>query len=224
VPAAAATSRSNLPTTMPDDLATLEAELGHMCPAALDEELLQRLEACAEGIMEKLESNEIRFEGTLRASRPAALDADFLARLEAVVHEVPFAVDEKIVLFPKAAAAQPSKPKPVWSAAAAVAAIGAISAFFIPAGKAPDAVAKQAATAKTESRLAAPFPDFAPASYNRGVSEVRDEGVVWESWNQPLTRVRVVYRDQITLKDALGRTIVVEQPRVEYMMVPARTD
>lgn len=209
---------------MPDDLATLEADLGHFCPAALDEELLQRLEACAEGIMEKLDFEEIRFEGKLRDSRPAALDADFLTRLEAVVHELPFAVDEKIVLFPKAAIPQARHCKPIWSAAAAVALIGALSAFFVPAGKAPDAVVRQESPPPTVTRTAAPFPDFAPASFSRGVSEVCDEGVVWESANQPQTRVRVVFMDKITLKDAKGRTVVVEQPRVEYMMLPAKTD
>lgn len=210
---------------MPDDLATLEAELGRCCSAALDEELMQRLEACAGGIMEKLNSNEVQFEKILGRSRPAGLDADFLARLEAVVHEIPFAVDEKIVIFPKAAvthARQDSRPS--WSAAAAVAVIGAVSAFFVPTGKAPDAIVRQESTPPPATRLAAPFPNFAPASFNRGVSEVRDEGVVWESRNQPLTRVRVVYMDRIILKDARGRTVVVEQPRVEYMMLPAKTD
>jgi hypothetical protein len=28
----------------------------------------------------------------------------------------------------------------------------------------------------------------------------------------------------VTLKDANGRTVQVEQPRVEYMLVPAKTD
>lgn len=210
---------------MPDDLATLEADLGHFCPAALDEKLMQRLEACAEGILEKLDSDEIQFEKILHRSRPAGLDADFLARLESVVHEVPFAVDEKIVLFPKAAVPQARHGRrPVWSAAAAVAAIGAVSAFLVPAGNKPDGMVRQGNTTPPAARLAAPFPNFAPASFNRGVSEVRDEGIVWESKNQPLTRVRVVYMDQITLKDAEGRTVVVEQPRVEYMMLPAKTD
>jgi hypothetical protein len=34
----------------------------------------------------------------------------------------------------------------------------------------------------------------------------------------------VVYKDLVTLKDASGRTVQVEQPRVEYMLVPAKTD
>jgi hypothetical protein len=36
--------------------------------------------------------------------------------------------------------------------------------------------------------------------------------------------VRVVYKDHVTLRDASGRTMEVEQPRVEYMLVPDKTD
>jgi hypothetical protein len=210
---------------MPDDLATLEADLSHLCPAALDEELLQRLEACAEGIMEKLSLHETRLEEQLRATRPARLAPDFMASLEAIVHEVPFAMNEKIVLFPKAAIVAQDRPgKPLWRAAAAVAVIGGLSALLLPGAKTTDAVAEKSLPSPAATVAAAPFPDFTPASFNRGISEIRDEGVVWESKNQPRTRVRVVFMDRITLKDANGRTIVVEQPRVEYMMLPARTD
>jgi hypothetical protein len=66
--------------------------------------------------------------------------------------------------------------------------------------------------------------NFVPAGFNRGLSEVHDEGVVWKSNSQPHSVVRVVYKDLVTLKDANGRTVQVEQPRVEYMLVPAKTD
>ena len=66
--------------------------------------------------------------------------------------------------------------------------------------------------------------NFIPAGFNRGLSEVHDEGVVWKSNSQPHSVVRVVYKDLVTLKDASGRTVQVEQPRVEYMLVPAKTD
>lgn len=176
--------------------------------------------------MERLSPDENRLEESLRGTRPVRLTSDFMATLEAIVHEVPFAVDEKIVLFPKAAVVHARPGRPLWSAAAAVALIGALTALLLPGVKPTDTVAEQGPAASPSRALptATPFPDFAPASFNRGVSEIRDEGVVWESKGQPQTRVRVVYMDRITLKDASGRTIVVEQPRVEYMMLPAKTD
>ena len=101
--------------------------------------------------------------------------------------------------------------------------IGAITALMVPATKSPVNPARQVAQASPPVTSAA-NPNFAPASFNRGLSEVHDEGVVWKSNNQPHTVVRVVYKDLITIKDANGRTFQVEQPRVEYMLVPAKTD
>jgi hypothetical protein len=213
---------------MKQDHASLEAELRALQAAMLDDELLLRLEAAADGTLIQLTREELQFEESLRRIPPARLSPDFLAQLEAVVHEVPFAVNEKIVLFPKgqlgkkAPAARGNRP--MWGAAAAVAVIGAVSALMIPAGKAPQDVARQ-----ETSRTSAPSSNMAPAnlipaSFNRGVSEVSDQGIVWKSNNQPHSVVRVVYQDRITLKDASGRTYQVEQPKVKYMLVPAKAD
>lgn len=210
---------------MNPDPSSLEAELRELQAATLDEAFLLRLEAAADGSLTRLTHEEIRFEALLRESRPATLSPDFLAKLEAIVHEVPFAVDEKIVLFPKAnTSAHPRRSRPMWGAAAAVALIGAASALLIPtASKAPENLARRAAPV---SQPAAPSSggNFVPASFGRGLSEVRDEGIVWKSNNQPHSVVRVVYKDKMTLKDEKGRTFQVEQPRVQYMLVPAKTD
>ena len=47
---------------------------------------------------------------------------------------------------------------------------------------------------------------------------------MWQTDTQPKSVVRVIYKDKMTLKDDRGRTFQVEQPRVEYLLVPARTD
>jgi hypothetical protein len=94
---------------------------------------------------------------------------------------------------------------------------------MIPVGNAPVNPPNQSAA--TSPPITAPASlNLVPASFNRGLSEVHDEGVVWKSNNQPHTVVRVVYKDLITLKDANGRTFQVERPRIEYMLVPAKTD
>jgi hypothetical protein len=188
----------------------------------LGDALLTRFETAAEGTLTQLSPGELRFERLLRDSSPAQLSPALFANLESIVRDVPFPVDEKILLFPKASV-RTHRTRPIWGAAAAVALIGAATAFMIPTGKAPVNSARQAA--RTSSPVtASASPSLVPASFNRGLSEVHDEGVVWKSNNQPHTVVRVVYKDMITLKDANGRTIQVERPRVEYMLVPAKTD
>lgn len=208
---------------MTHDPSSLEAQLRELQVSALDEALLSRLEAAADGTLTTLNQGEIRFEVLLQKIPAARLPVDFMAQLEAIVHEVPFAVDEKIVLFPKANPTVPHRrQRPLWSAAAAVALIGAATALLMPAGKNPDKVVSQ--MRQLSSPVARPSNDnFAPASFNRGVSEVHDEGIVWKANNQPHSLVRVVYKDMITLKDNEGRTYQVEQPRVEYMLVPAKS-
>ncbi len=209
---------------MTPDQATLEAELRELQAATLDEALLLRLEAAAEGSLTQLGHEEIRFEAFLRDCSPTALSADFLAKLETIIHEVPFSVNEKIVLFPKANSAPRSRQaRSMWGAAAAVALFGAVSALMIPAGKAPSNIAARTAPIFHPASNSA-TGNFVPASFNRGLSEVHDEGVIWKSNHQPHSVVRVVYKDLITLKDETGRTYQVEQPRVEYMLVPAKTD
>jgi hypothetical protein len=134
-------------------------------------------------------------------------------------------VDEKIVLFPGAGRPSHAKPRrPFWAAAAAVALIGGASAQQIPpASKSAAPIARQMETAP-DIDTAAADRSMVPASFNRGVSQVSDEGVIWNSKAQPHTIVRVEYQDRITLKDRNGRTFQIEKPRVQYMLVPAKTD
>lgn len=213
---------------MTHDKSSLEAALRDLQAATLDDALLQRLEAAADGTLAQLSREEVRFEEFLRQTSPAKLPPDFMATLEAIVHEVPFAVNEKIVLFPKGNQAPVTRAKrPMWAAAAAVALVGGLTALMIPTGRIAQNTASQTATSPS---ISSPMVstgaegNFVPASFNRGISEVHDEGVVWKSNSQPHSVVRVVYKDLITAKDKDGRTVQVEQPRVEYMLVPAKAD
>ena len=207
---------------MTPDPSSLEPELRGLHPAMLGDALLTRLEAAAEGTLTRLSPGEIRFETQLRSSSPARLSPAFMASLESIVREVPFPVGENILLFPKAAV-RTRRTRPIWGAAAAVALIGAATALMVPAGKSPVNPTRQAAVTSPPV-IASARPNLVPASFNRGLSEIHDEGVVWKSNTQPHTVVRVVYKDLITLKEANGRTFQVERPRVEYMLVPAKTD
>lgn len=202
---------------------TTEDDLRKYKAVALGDELLARLEGVADGTWTKLDRDEIRFEAFLGQQHPAILSPELLAALESVIAGVPFAVDEKIVMFPKGGQSPVRTRRPMWAAAAAVAMIGAVSALLLPSPARKSQVAGQTGPAVGKMTAEA-SKSMVPASFQRGVSEVHDEGVVWKSGSQPHSVVRVVYKDRIILKDANGRTFEVEQPRVEYMMVPAKTD
>jgi hypothetical protein len=206
----------------------LEAELRRLRATPLDEDFLLRLEACADGTLTQSSPEELRFEAKLRETRPAPLDPAFLASLEKVFAGVPFPVDEKILLFPKAnnaiAAERPKRQRPMWAAAAAVALIGGFSALLMPAGNSTTKRYASTGGGAGPAVAAGTSSNIVPASFNRGVSEVNDEGIVWKGDNQPHNLVRVVYKDKMTVKENNGKTYQVEQPRVHYMLVPAHTD
>lgn len=216
---------------MTSDLTSIENELRKLAAAPLDDGLLARLEACAEGTDTELTPNELRFEASLRAMSPARLAPEMLAEFVAIAGDTPFAVDEKIVLFPGANRSVHAKPRrPIWAAAAAVALIGGASALLVPPASKPGLpIARQVETTPDldtapPSVTGAANRSMVPASFNRGVSQVSDEGVIWNNKAQPHTVVRVEYKDRITLKDRNGRTFQIEKPRVQYMLVPAKTD
>lgn len=216
---------------MNHDQASLEAELRALLAAPLDDALLARLEAAADGSLSKTSLEEHRFEHQLRAISPAPLAAEHLAGLEALFRDVPFPMDEKIVLFPISSAAKPAatRRRPMWAAAAAVAMIGAATALMLPPASGPVRNLASRSASSTNPAPVAPTravdnSNLVPAGFDRGVSQVKDEGVVWKNDTQPHSLMRVEYIDKITLKDSNGRTYQVERPGFRYMLVPAKTD
>ncbi|MES2474309.1 MAG: hypothetical protein V4640_00920 [Verrucomicrobiota bacterium] len=213
---------------MTHDPNSLEAELRTLRAAPLDEALLARLEAAADGTLTEMSPDEICFEQQLRAISPAPLAADHLAELQSLFRDVPFPVDEKIVLFPKPAVAKPAatRLRPMWSAAAAVAIIGAATALMLPTSSTPERkfASQPIAPSATLPSATKTNSNLVPAGFNRGVSNVSDEGLIWQNDTQPHSLMRVEYVDKITLKDGKGRTYQVERPGFRYMLVPAKTD
>jgi len=218
---------------MNPDQTSLEAELRGLLSQPLDEDFLHRLESCADGTWTSLTPEEARLEGILRKTSPAKLDAGFLAELEKVVQGVPFAVDEKIVLFPKGNQVVPKERegarRPMWAAAAAVALIGGVSALLVPVSRTGGGttIAKNPPVTASPPRPGDVSPalptNYAPASFNSGVSELHDEGTVWKA-NRPHSLMRVIYKDKVTTTDKDGRTYQMESPREGYILVPAQTD
>lgn len=207
---------------MSEDLTLLESQLRALRPAALRPSLLDRLDACANGTWTRESTSESRIEESLAAARPAALPPALMASLESTLARIPFPAERNIVLFPKRGEAAPQRPRTWMAAAAAVALLGAIAAFSIPVGRTP---ASLASTEKSPSPLPKPTsPLLVPAGFERNLSEARDEGVVWGQPDQAHRVLKVIYKDRVKMKDATGRTYEVEQPRVEYILVPEKVD
>ena len=212
------------------DLSSLESTLGHLRPATLDPALLARLDACADRTWTGLSAAECALAKQLEARAPAPLPAALLAALEAIVCSVRFPAVANIVRFPdsRSSALSPLEPSPPhprawWSAAAAVALIGAAAAWWVPTRHAADALAASP-PARRATLPARPPGQLIPAGFHRGLTEARDEGVIWPTHTQAQRVVRVVYQDRVTLKDSTGKTYQLEQPRVEYILVPANAD
>ncbi len=212
---------------MSPDPPPIELELRKLKACALDDEFLARLEACAEHHDLELSEPELRFEAYLRRVRPARLSPHDIDELSELTRGAPFAADDKIVLFPKAGGATQAARYPVWQAAAAVAIIGAATAFLLPQ-RAPDlqrtATAAPVPPAVSQAVPASGVRNFTPASFNRGLAEARDEGIVWHGPDRTHRVLRIVYMDRVTLENSDGKLIEVEQPRVEYILVPQKID
>lgn len=205
------------------DPSSIENDLRQLRAATLDEALLARLEACADGTWTRLDPVELEFEQRLRGIAPARMSDSLMASLEAAVAGVPFVKEApKIVPFPEREAKTSRQSRVWWSAAAAVALFGGLAGSLVPFGKMDKNVTD--AHPSVPSIRSAPSSQLIPAGVKRGLKEASDEGVIWQSSQQPHRVLKVVYQDRVTLKDASGKTWQVEQPRVEYILVPAKTN
>jgi hypothetical protein len=212
---------------MASDSSSIENDLKRLRATALDESLLARLEACVDGSMTRLDPAALEFEQRLRTLSPARLSPELMNSLQATLAAVPFPpAQPKIVRFPVGGTTTSSRSarpgRQWWGAAAAVAMFGALAGWLVPDGSKPQPVAGSGQPSPG-IRSAAPA-QLLPASFNRGLSEASDEGVIWHSSEQPHRVFKVVYLERATLKDSSGRTYQIEQPRVEYILVPAKTD
>lgn len=195
-----------------DDTA-FEHTLGQSRPVGLDSHLLDRLAVALDAASAATTEIDGKTEVILAAKRPAALSANFMARLEGLVEAVPREIPE-----PEAARIIPFRR---YAAAAAIALAGAAVALLAPMQDGHSDTAGRDGTIP-----AAPTQDarhFVPAAHARGLSEARDEGVIWKD-NTPHRVLRIVYTDTITLRNDSGEIVEVEQPRVEYIVVPQTTD
>jgi len=194
------------------DDAMLEEALCALAPSRLDPRLFGRLHDSLEHASARVESADATIETMLAAHRPACLTDALMQRFVDVIpsNVIGMASPGRMIVFRR------------YAAAAVIALVGAVAALLAPIG------GKQSA-ATTASESTAPIiplaeaRQFVPAGYARGLSEARDEGVVWKD-NAPHRVLRIVYTDTITLRNEAGEIVEVEQPRVEYIVVPKKID
>lgn len=205
---------------MDHEFQDLESTLARFKPVAPDDACLDRLMAAVEGRLQSAATDPV-VERDLSRLRPAALTHGVSERMLGTVARAAFPVDRNVVLFPgKPKAAEAPRPRRPWfAAAAAVAVAGAFTALMIEAPKATPAgpVAGAGNTAR-ESK------GFVPASMGSGLQEATDEGVAWTRDGRPMRMVKVIFRDRVQYRDDDGKIIEMEQPRVEYLMVPENID
>jgi hypothetical protein len=207
---------------MHDDTSHLEAELLKLRPAGSHDQLIDRLEACALGDWSEPLDDELELEEKLRANAPANLEPALMASLEAICTAIPFPKEKNIVGFPKSKSRPPTSKRRQFAAAAAIALLGAATALLIPMkGNSPSATVSSSPSSQATQPSNA---ILTPASFKRGLTAASDEGVVWQSNQRPHRVLKFTYQDCATLRDDRGRTYEVEQPRVEYVLVPAKTD
>lgn len=210
------------------DPSSIESDLCRLRASSLDESLLARLEACAEDSWTQVSHREAAFEQELKSHAPSVLPPALMASLLDQASAVPFPGERNIVHFPvasavPASAAKSRRQRGWWGAAAAVAIAGALSALMVPTGTTGGKPVSNN-TPPSEAPTASAPNSLIPAGFNRGLADASDEGVIWQKDNRPHRVLRVVYQDRVTLKDANGQTYQVVQPRVEYILVPAKTD
>jgi len=217
---------------MPKIPSITERELGSLSPHGLDEDFMSRLAACTDGSLLELSEAELQFEESLREFKPHAVSAELGSALAQAISDTPFAVDEKIVLFHKSggkAAGNGKSQRPRLfrfnvAAAAAVALLGSIAALMVPNNGGGNDNSISGGNAEGTAIISPVSSNFAPASYNRNLSDTRDEGVIWRGNNVPHRVLRFTYMDRVTLKNDNGETVQVEHPQDEYVIIPEKID
>jgi hypothetical protein len=206
-----------------------EQKLADLQPNKLDEDFMSRLLASTDGSLTELTDAERQFETSLCKFSPPKLSSSFDSTLIDILNNTPFHVDEKIVLFHKStsrASAAPSKFRRFnIAAAAAVALLGSLAAWITPTPNKETVVVVPERIIQQPSPITTQTPSsFAPAGFNRSLSGTRDEGVIWNPSNRPHRVMRFTYMERVTMKNEKGELIQVEQPRVEYVVIPEKLD
>lgn len=202
----------------------IEQLLASLQPSGLSESTLQRLESAMAGDL-SVDSSLQALEAQLEHLKPRALKEETLAAMMLTVAAVPFAVNEKVVMFPGtrkdhvAPVAKKTSPARRLLAVAAVATLGGLAALMMPQGAAPTNVVSNGGNSSPVKR-----PGIVVASYGSDIENVEDRGVVWDQDRRASRVLRFEYQDRALVRDADGVERMLLVPREEVFVVPVKVD
>ncbi|MFY7818602.1 MAG: hypothetical protein ACOVRB_09580 [Akkermansiaceae bacterium] len=207
----------------------LEQLLRSLQPSGLSESTLDRLEQAMSGSVE-IDPSIRSVESQLLDLRPRAIRTSSLDQFMAIVQDVPFAVDQKVVLFPgvRKEMAQVASQKRRWfgaAAMAAMAAIGALAAVWTPLAKQKPVIAGELPKNPPSQSPVNRSPEgIVATSFGTGVERAADEGVIWTPDHQPKRVLRFQYQDRVLVRDKNGVDRMLLIPREELFVVPEKVD
>lgn len=207
----------------------LEQLLQSWQPSGLSERTLARLEQAMTGSIAVDPSWQV-LESQLHDLRPRQLKESSMELLVTMVRDIPFALDQKVVLFPGARKVMPPS-SPVhrgWlrvAAMAAMAAIGALAALWAPvANNNPVIVDASPQNTASQAPAIASANGIVATSFGTGVERAADEGVIWTPDHQPKRVLRFEYQDRVLVRDKNGVDRMLFIPREEWFVVPEKVD
>ncbi|MDX1680774.1 MAG: hypothetical protein R3242_08590 [Akkermansiaceae bacterium] len=218
---------------MKDKPHEIESQLRDQQAAQLDPALLDRLEAALEGELTQLSKAELAFEAELRAIRPDPMGPDLLRSLEAEVEGLPAPTQVNVLPFPgpKETSSQRSERKPIsgLAVAAAVALLGALTAILFDPAPTGQVTAGQQPPTGQQAPADSPLPEVVPAEavtpakFSRDLNETLHQGYIWPANEEPHRVLKVTYTDRLSVQGEDGVTVEVEQPKVEYYLLPTES-
>ena len=207
----------------------LEQLLQSWQPSGLSERTLERLEQAMTGSI-LVDSSWQVLESQLHDLRPRQLKVSSMESLVTMVRDIPFALDQKVVLFPGARKVMPpsSPAHRGWlrvAAMAAMAAIGALAALWAPvANNNPVIVNAAPQNTGSQAPAIASANGIVATSFGTGVERAADEGVIWTPDHQPKRVLRFQYQDRVLVRDKNGVDRMLFIPREELFVVPEKVD
>ncbi len=179
----------------------------------------------------ELDNDLKELEKHLAELSPTSLSEDMLSRMEDAMTswEIHLPVEEKIIPFQpiseNIAEEQPEQKVnnkshfPVWSAAAAVALMGAVGAVFMQDTTTGDnnaPIAFNQATPNSSEITAASLPKH----FSHNLTNASNAGITYAGNDQPYKVIKIEYTKDVTSKDKAGKETTRKEPTFEFILLP----
>ena len=219
------------------ELQQLESQLLELTPKALSEDFFSEVCVAVDSVGEILEDDIEALEKQLGLTSAVTLPEDMLARMANAMdrwHE-DLPVEEKVVSFETSdlsdEAKLPAKKVSQWaqwrkySAAAAVALLGAVTALVAPnlSESGVNSPTFANVDAVSVDAVASDIPRDAwlvPDSLSHSIVNTKENGVVMSQDNKPQRWIEIEYIDRAKFIDDQGREIEVEYPGTDTVLIP----